>query len=113
MKNFIILTQVLSIVLLIFCGVFFYYNGTISVELIRPEIILPLWSLKFGSFIAGLTCGTALCGIYLLRQNDRFTALERRNEKKEIKSDNNEAKIKVLENKIASLEQALKKALGE
>ncbi|MBO7672238.1 LapA family protein [bacterium] len=113
MKKIISLVQISAVLLIICCGVFFYFNGSVEVKLLNPELTLPLWSLKLGSFLTGIIAGMALCGIFIKKQSDKFSALERRNEKKEIKADDNEAKIKVLENKIASLEKALDKALGK
>lgn len=113
MKKTIILTQILTIIALICCGLFLYFNGNIEVSLLKPEITTPLWLLKFGSFAVGILLGISLCGLYTIKQNEKLSALERRNEKKEIKADDNEAKIKVLENKIAALEKALDKALGK
>ena len=112
MKNLVIFLQLTAIAAVICCGIFLYFNGNISVELVNPSLTLPLWLLKTGSFVSGIIAGAALCGIYLIKQFDKISALERRNEKKEIISDDNEAKIKVLENKIATLEKALNKALG-
>ena len=113
MKKLIILAQFLAVAALICCGAFLYINGNINVELINPAITLPLWCLKFGSFVVGILTAVAILGVYVLKQTEKYSALERRNEKKEITSDANEAKIKVLENKIASLEKALDKALGK
>jgi len=113
MKKVIILTQIFTIALLVYCGIFLYFNGNIDVSLLKPEITSPLWILKAGSFVAGVLAGISICGIYTTKQSEKFSALERRSEKKEIKADDNEAKIRVLENKIASLEKALDKALGK
>ena len=111
MKKLIIIIQITAMVLLVFCGIYMYSNLNIEVTLINPAVTVPLWLLKVGSFTVGVACGIALSGIYILKQVKKFTALEKRNEKKEIKADNAETRIKVLENKIASLEAALEKAL--
>ena len=113
MKKIILIAQIFAVIMLIGCGIFMYPNFNVEVGLINPSVSVPLWVLKAGSFVVGILTGIALCGIYILKQTEKFTALERRNEKKEIKADNSEAKIKVLENKIASLEKALEKALGK
>lgn len=113
MKKIIVLTQIFTLIILVCCGVFLYFNGNIGVTLLKPETTLPLWLLKSGSFVAGILTGISLCGIYIIKQSEKLSAQIRRSEKKEIKADDNEAKIKVLENKIASLEKALDKALGK
>ena len=111
MRKIVLITQIITIVALICCGIFMYQNFNVEVSLMNPSINIPLWVLKGGSFIVGILTGIALSGIYILKQSEKFSALERRNEKKEIKADDADAKIKVLENKIASLEKALEKAL--
>ena len=113
MKKLVLITQITAVIMLICCGIFMYPNFNVEVSLINPEMAVPLWVLKGGSFVVGILIGVALSGIYLLKQSEKFSALERRNEKKEIKADSADAKIKVLENKIASLEKALEKALGK
>lgn len=65
------------------------------------------------SFLAGLLLGMFLMNIVLIVKNKKINAYQRKLEKESISSDENAAKVKVLESKIEVLEKALKNALNQ
>ena len=68
------------------------------------------WLLA-GIFISGLGFGMFLMFLKLNVKNDKINSYKRELEKESISSDENSAKVKVLEQKIEVLEKALEKAL--
>ena len=63
-------------------------------------------------FIFGVIVGILLMNIIINVKNKRIASYKRQLEKESISSDENEAKVKVLESKIQVLEKALENALN-
>jgi hypothetical protein len=63
-------------------------------------------------FICGVIVGILLMNIIINVKNKRIASYKRQLEKESIFSDENEAKVKVLESKIQVLEKALENALN-
>ena len=63
------------------------------------------------SFFIGLVIGMLLMNFFVLVKNKKISAYQRKLEKESISSDENAAKVKVLESKIEVLEKALENAL--
>ena len=68
------------------------------------------WELA-GVFISGIGIGIVLMFFKLNVKNDKINSYKRQLEKESISSDENSAKVKVLESKIQVLEKALENAL--
>ena len=68
------------------------------------------WAMCF-MFISGLLVGMFLMNLKLFVKNDKINSYKRELEKESISSEENSAKVKVLENKIKVLEKALENAL--
>ena len=68
------------------------------------------WELA-GVFISGIGIGVFLMFLKLNVKNDKINSYKRQLEKESITSDENSAKVKVLESKIQVLEKALENAL--
>lgn len=64
------------------------------------------------SFIAGTFVGLFLMNIFVIVKNKKINIYQRKLEKESISSDENAAKVKVLEAKIEVLEKALENALN-
>ena len=69
-----------------------------------------LWQLVF-IFLAGLLFGMFLMSIKLVVKEKKLGSYKRQLEKESVISDENSAKVKVLEQKIEVLEKALENAL--
>lgn len=69
-----------------------------------------LWQLVF-IFLAGLLFGMFLMNMKLIVKNKKLGTYKRQLEKESVSSDENAAKVKVLEQKIEVLEKALENAL--
>lgn len=69
------------------------------------------WQLA-GVFISGVGIGILLMFLKLNVKNDKINSYKRELEKESISSDENSAKVKVLESKIEVLEKALSNALN-
>lgn len=63
------------------------------------------------SFIVGIILGMLLMNICVVVKNKKINLYQRKLEKESISSDENAAKVKVLESKIEVLEKALENAL--
>ena len=63
------------------------------------------------SFIVGIILGILLMNICVVVKNKKISLYQRKLEKESISSDENAAKVKVLESKIEVLEKALENAL--
>ena len=68
------------------------------------------WELA-GIFVAGVGIGIFLMLLKLNVKNDKINSYKRELEKESVISDENSAKVKVLESKIVVLEKALETAL--
>ena len=64
-----------------------------------------------GIFAAGILSGIFLMSLKLNVKNDKLNSYKRELEKESISSDENSAKVKVLESKIQVLKKALENAL--
>jgi len=64
------------------------------------------------SFITGIIVGLLLMNIFVIVKNKKINIYQRKLEKESISSDENAAKVKVLEAKIEVLEKALENALN-
>ena len=65
------------------------------------------------SFLFGIVLGVFLMNLLVIVKNKRINAYQRQLEKESINSDNNLARVRVLEQKIEVLEKALKDALNK
>lgn len=63
------------------------------------------------SFVLGIIFGILLMNFFVNVKNKKISAYQRQLEKEAISSDENAAKVKVLESKIQVLEKALENAL--
>ena len=63
------------------------------------------------SFAIGIITGLLLMNIFVIIKNKKISVYKRQLEKESISSDENAAKVKVLESKIQVLEKALENAL--
>lgn len=93
--------NILAVILLLFsifigwCSIYFFHG--------RLELA--------GIFISGMGVGIFLMLIRLNLKNDKINSYKRELEKESIISDENSARVKVLESKITVLEKALENAL--
>lgn len=65
------------------------------------------------TFIIGIILGLLLMNIFVIVKNKKINVYKRQLEKESISSDENAAKVKVLESKIQVLEKALENALKD
>ena len=65
------------------------------------------------SFFAGTIFGLFLMNLFMIVKNKKINVYKRQLEKEAISSDENIAKVKVLETKIEVLEKALENALNK
>ena len=63
-------------------------------------------------FILGFVIGVLLMNIFIIVKNKKINQYQRKLEKESISSDENAARVKVLESKIQVLEKALDNALN-
>ena len=101
MQILLTLTQILAVILIIFWAYFFFETPITSVGYLYGSAML----------ITGIIIGIALIATNLKKQNEKINALKRNDEKKSISSTESQAKVKVLEAKIQTLEKALETAL--
>ena len=101
MKTFLTLIQILAIILVCFWT--YLYIQT------PPSINTILFAMAM--LVTGIILGIALVANNLKSQHGKINALKREEEKKSISSTENQAKVKVLEAKIKTLEKALETAL--
>ena len=92
-----------------------------SCFILITSILAAFCSYKFltgtreivGIFISGVCFGIFIMFLKLNVKNDKINIYKRELEKESISSDNNLAKVKVLESKIEVLEKALQNALNK
>lgn len=96
MKNILIGSSLLIIALLSAWGSYSYLTGKYELA---------------GIFVSGILFGIFLMTLKLNVKNNRINSYKRELEKESVNSDNNTAKVKVLESKIEVLEKALENAL--
>lgn len=65
------------------------------------------------AFVSGIILGLLLMNIFIIIKNKKISIYKRQLEKESISSDENAAKVKVLESKILVLEKALENALKQ
>lgn len=96
MFNFLMNSILLIVVVLDIWFGYTHYTGIIQLALF---------------FIAGIMFGIFLMNLKLIVKNKNLDSYKRQLEKESITSDENQAKVKVLESKIEVLEKALENAL--
>jgi len=101
MKIFLTLIQILALALVAFWGWYYYQNGTAHIAYGAAECF------------TGVIWGIALVAGNLKNQAGKISAVERKMEKDSISSTESQAKVKVLEAKIQTLEKALENALKD
>ena len=92
-----------------------------SILLLALSILAGYFSYTYlsGKFeLLGIFCSGVIAGIFLMSlklnvKNDKLNSYKRELEKESISSDENSAKVKVLESKIQVLEKALENALNK
>ena len=99
MKVFLTFIQILAAALVAFWGWYYYQNGTAQIAYGAAECF------------TGVVWGIALVSGRLKNQAGKISAIERKQEKDAINSTESQAKVKVLEAKIQTLEKALENAL--
>lgn len=99
MRIFLTLIQILALALGAFWGWYYYQNGTANILFGAAECF------------TGVVWGIALVANNLKSQAGKISAIERKQEKDAISSTESQAKVKVLEAKIQTLEKALENAL--
>lgn len=99
MKVFLTSIQILALALVAFWGWYYYHNGTAHIAYGAAECF------------TGVIWGIALVAGSLKNQSGKMSAIERKQEKDAISSTESQAKVKVLEAKIQTLEKALENAL--
>ena len=65
------------------------------------------------AFTIGIIVGLLLMNVFIIVKNKKINVYKRQLEKESISSDENAAKVKVLESKIQVLEKALENALNK
>ena len=65
------------------------------------------------AFFFGIAIGILLMNFFVIVKNKKISSYQRKLEKESISSDENAAKVKVLESKIEVLEKALENALNK
>lgn len=65
------------------------------------------------TFTIGIIVGLLLMNVFIIVKNKKINVYKRQLEKESISSDENAAKVKVLESKIQVLEKALENALNK
>lgn len=108
---FICLTTLLSIILLIVLlpDINFkiytpYINKSLTFNLSQYSLLLFALSYISALFFSML---------YLLKRNSLISSYEKRYEKMSVNKDENEHQLRILENKVKTLEAALKQALNK
>ena len=95
-----------------FVYLFGYNNPQITIQLGFTSMNIDLFIYSLFAFIFGVATGALLMlrGIFDASQN--YAKLKRQYEKTSIGADDSDLRVKTLENKIKTLEEALKKAIG-
>ena len=92
-----------SILLLVFS----FFSGWYSYTCLNGKWIL------LGIFVSGICFGIFLMFLKLNVKNNKINSYKRELEKESITSDENSAKVKVLEQKIQVLEKALENSINQ
>ena len=113
MKKMILvrIIQVLAVLGVLVVTYFLYRNVGTTVTLIYPNVTVSAVTFALLFEIIGLVFAFAVEYKNNLVRKEKMSALERDGEKKSISSTEYQARIKVLEAKITTLEKALENAL--
>lgn len=94
-----------------FVYIFGYNNPVIPVSFGDYHYNVDLFIYALFAFIFGISTGALLMLRGFFDASDNYKKLKRQYEKTSIGADDSDLKVKTLENKIQTLEEALKKAL--
>lgn len=109
MKN---IGLILAILLTLgFVYLFSLNNSLVSVNLFEHAFSLKLSIYAFIAFVTGVFVGMFLMLRTVFVAGDNYKKLKRQYEKTSVGADDSDLKVRTLENKIKTLEVALKKAL--
>ncbi len=109
MKN---IGLILAVIITVgFVYVFGANNSIISVNFINHNFNIGLFIYALCAFLLGLFSGALLMLRGFFESSDNYRKLKRQYEKTSIGADDSGLRVKTLENKIKTLEEALKKAL--
>ncbi len=113
MKKRIILLVMLFFMLLALAEIVYvlFSNPYLMLGLSKPDTVVTLTKYTIYMVMNGMIIGIALIGLITFRQSEKIGILLQRDEKNSINTDEKEAKIKVLEEKIKTLEKALENAI--
>lgn len=107
-----ILTNLIALLLIIFvitigCQ---NYNSLTYIKFFADKLPVTSGIVIFAAGLSGLIAGIIFMLHFVLQKNTAVKAYERQLEKTSVSSDENSAKVKVLEAKIQTLEKALEEA---
>ena len=94
-----------------FVYVFGYNNPVIPVSFGDCHYNIDLFIYSLFAFLVGISVGVLLMLRGFFDASDNYRRLKRQYEKTSIGADDSDLRVKTLENKIKTLEEALKKAL--
>ncbi len=94
-----------------FVYIFGYNNPIIAINFGDYHYNLDLFVYALFAFLFGISVGALLMLRGFFDASDNYKKLKRQYEKTSIGADDSDLKVKTLENKINTLEEALKKAL--
>ena len=95
-----------------FVYIFGYNNPQITIQLGATSVSIDLFIYSLFAFIFGVAAGALLMLRGIFDSSDNYKKLKRQYEKTSIGADDSDLRVKTLENKIKTLEEALKKAIG-
>ena len=111
MKNLYLILALLIIALMIFLGLNNDILMNLSLKCINCSIKTNFQIVSALVFMLGIITGVLIMLRFITDETDKNSAYKKQIEKTSIGMDENRLKIKTLENKIQTLELALKKAL--
>ncbi len=94
-----------------FVYLFGYNNSLIGINIGDNHYTIYLFVYSSFAFIFGIAVGALLMLRGIFDASDNYRKLKRQYEKTSIGADDSDLRVKTLENKIQTLEEALKKAL--
>jgi len=109
MKNFGLILAIIVTALYVY--IFGYNNPEITVTFGEKALSLPLFVYTLFPFVTGVLVGILLMLRGFFDAADNYKKLKRQYEKTSIGADDSDLRVKTLENKIKTLEAALKKSL--
>ena len=121
------LVQILAylVILMVLCIVVLNLQEPVTLQVWGPRLDVeanmyyqPTKTLSVSFYtvcimLAGLFAGIALTLPFYFAEMDKLAAYRRELERRDVKSDANSSKVKVLETKVQVLEKALRDALGK